>query len=137
MRKILNRLRDILPKRHRKEIKKKLYETENNEDLSEGNDEDEYLRKLVRNLNDKEKYSPYDRDHFDYHGIRDIENLFYEFSKEDYCKPVLVKSSFEGNYKYYESRGNKEKKLSVKQYLNKITPHLCDLINDHRIASRV
>ena len=69
--------------------------------------------------------------------MRDIENLFYEFSKKDFCKPVSVKSSFKGNYKYYERRGNKEKKLSVKQYLNKITPHLCDLINDHRIASRV
>ena len=67
IRRILNRLRDILPKRYRKEIKKKLYEIENNEDLSEAEKEenDEYLRKLVRNLNNKEKYSPYDRDDFD------------------------------------------------------------------------
>ena len=74
-----------------------------NEDLSEAEKEenDEYLRKLVRNLNNKEKYSPYDRDDFDYYGIRDIENLFYEFSKED-------------NYKYYESRGDKEKKIISK-----------------------
>ena len=70
IRRILNRLTDTLPKRYRKEIKKKLYEIENNEDLSEENDE--YLRKLVRNLNGKEKYSPYDCDDFDYHGIRDI-----------------------------------------------------------------
>ena len=69
-RRILNGLRDILSKRCRKEIKKKLYEIENNEDLSEENDE--YLRKLVRNLNGKEKCSPYDCDDFDYHGIRDI-----------------------------------------------------------------
>ena len=40
-------------------------------------------------------------------------------------------------YEYYESDGDKEKKLSVKQYLNKITPYLYDLINDHRIARRV
>ena len=73
-RRILNGLRDILSKRYRKEIKKKLYEIENNEDLSEAEKEenDEYLRKLVRNLNGKEKYSPYDCDDFDYHGIRDI-----------------------------------------------------------------
>ena len=31
----------------------------------------------------------------------------------------------------------KEKRLSVTQYLYKITPHLYDLINDHRIARRV
>ena len=136
---ILNRLRDILPKKYRKEIKDKLYEIEHQDNLSEAEKEenDEYLRKLVRILNDKEKHSPYDRDDLDYYGIRDIENLFDKVSEEDYYKPILVKSSFKGNYKYYESRGDKEKRLSVKQYLNKITPHLYDLINDHRIARRV
>ena len=48
-----------------------------------------------------------------------------------------MKSSFKGKYKYYESRGDNEKRLSVKQYLNKITQHLYDLINDHMIARRV
>ena len=52
-------------------------------------------------------------------GIRDIENLFDEVSQEDYFKPILIKSSFKGNYKYYESRGDKEKK-SVKQYLTRL-----------------
>ena len=139
LRRILNRLRDIIPKSYRKKITKNLYEIEHKENLSEAEKEenDEYLRKLVRNLNNKEKYSPYDRDDFDYYGIRDIENLFDEVSEEDYYKPILVKSSFKGNYKYYESRGDKEKRLSVKQYLNKITPYLYDLINDHRIARRV
>ena len=139
IRRILNRLKDILPKRYRKEIKEKLYEIEHNENLSEAEKEenDEYLRKLVRILNDKEDHSPCDRDDLDYYGIRDIENLFDEASEEDYYKPILVKSSFKGNYKYYESRGDKEKRLSVKQYLNKITSHLYDLINDHRIARRV
>ena len=44
------------------------------------------------------KYGLYDRDDFDYNGIRDIENLFDEVSEEDYYKPILVKSSFKGNY---------------------------------------
>ena len=79
----------------------------------------------------------YDRDDLDYYGIRDIGNLFDEVSKDDYHKPILVKSSIKANYKYYESGGDKEKRLSVRQYLNKITLHLYDLINDHRIASRV
>ena len=87
--------------------------------------------------NDKEKYSPYGRDDFDYYGIKDIENLFDEVSEEDYYKPILLKSSFKGNYKYYESRGDKEERLSVKQYLNNIKSHLYDLINDHRIARKV
>ena len=39
-------------------MKEKLYEIEHQENLSEENDE--YLRKLVRILNDKEKHSLYD-----------------------------------------------------------------------------
>ena len=42
--------------------------------------------------------------------MRDIESLFDEANEEDYYKPILVKSSFKGNYKYYESRGSKDKK---------------------------
>ena len=38
---------------------------------------------------------------------------------------------------YYESREDKEKKLSAKQYFSKIAQHLYDLINDYRIAKRV
>ena len=135
IRRILSRLRDILPKKDRKEIKDKLYKIEHQRNISE--EEQEYLRKLVRILNDKEEHSLYDRDDFDYYGIRDIEDLFDEASEEDYYKPIFVKRSHKGNYKYYESNGDKEKKLSVKQYLNKITPYLYDLINDHRIARRV
>ena len=116
-----------------KSFMKQLYE-----DLLEAEkEENEYLRKLVRILNDKEKHSPYDRDDLDYCGIRDIENLFDEVSEEDYYKSILVKSFFKGNYKYYESKGDQEKILSVRQYLNKITPQLYDLINNDRIARRV
>ena len=102
---LLNRLRDILPKRSRKEIKEKLYRIEHEENPSEVEKEanDEYLRKLVRILN--EKHSPYDYDDLDYYGIRDIENLFDKVSEEDYYKPILVKSS-------YESRGDKKKIIS-------------------------
>ena len=58
IRRILNRLKDILSRRYRKEIKEKLYEIQHNENLSEAEKEenDEYLRKLVRILNDKEKH---------------------------------------------------------------------------------
>ena len=45
---------------------------------------------------------------------------------------MLVKSYFKENYKYYESRGDKDKKLSVKQYLYKIMSYLSDLTNDHK-----
>ena len=55
IRRILNRLRDILPKKDRKEIKDKLYKIEHQRNISEAERENknEYLRKLVRILNNK------------------------------------------------------------------------------------
>ena len=104
IRRILNRLRDILPKKDRKEIKDKLYKIEHQRNISA--EDWKHLRKLVRILNDKEEHSLYDCDDFDYYGIRDIENLFDEASKENYYKPIFVKSSHKGNYKHYESNGD-------------------------------
>ena len=97
---------------------------------------DEYLRKLVRIFDNKEKYGPCNRDNFDYDGITDIPILFGQTSEEDYYKPIFVKSSHKGNYKH-ESKRDIEQKLSVKQDLNKIAPYLYNLINDHRINRRV
>ena len=63
-----------------------------------------------------------------------MENLFTNDDDNDdnYYKPILVKTSLKNNYKYCESRGDKDKKLSVKQYIYKIIPYLSDLINDHK-----
>ena len=93
VRRILDRLRDILPRKYRKEIKDKLYETEHQRNISEAEKEenDKYFRKLVRILNGKEKHSPYDRYDLDYYGMRDIEILFNEAIEKDYCKTILVK----------------------------------------------
>ena len=86
IRRILNRLRDILPKKDRKEIKNKLYKIEHQGNISEEERErnDEYLRKLVRILNNKETYGSGDRDDFDYYGITDTPILFSKTSKKDY-----------------------------------------------------
>ena len=66
---------------------------------------DEDLTKLVR-IFDKKKNRFHDRYDPDYYGIRDLLGMADE---EDYYKPILTKSSFKGNYKYYESRGDKNK----------------------------
>ena len=75
--KILDRLRDIPPKKYRKENKKKLYEIEHKENLSEQEKEenDEYLTKLLRDLNKKEDNLHHDRDDPDYYGIRRLEKV--------------------------------------------------------------
>ena len=72
-------------------------------------EEHDYLKKLVKILNDKEEQSLW-YDDFDYYVIRDIENLFDEGSEEDYYKQIFLKISHKGNYKH-ESNGDKEKKI--------------------------
>ena len=91
----------------------------------------DHLVKLVRTLDKKENINIMGDDLY-YHGIRDIENLFDNVNVNDYYKPTLVKSSFKKNYKYYESRGDKDKRLSVEQYLDMIKPYLSDLINENK-----
>ena len=93
------------------------------------------LVKLVKTLDKKEEYKYHDRDDLDYYGVRDIENLFDNDNDNDdnYYKPVLVKTFFKDGYKYYESRGDKDEKLSVKQYLYKIMSYLSDLINESKL----
>ena len=106
------------------------------QNLSDNEKEEIYdhLIKLVNSLNKKEKYQYHDRDDLDYYGIKDIENLFSNVDDidDDYYKPILIKRSFKNNYKYYESKGDKDKELSVKQYLYMIMPYLRDLTNNNK-----
>ena len=133
IRAILSRLGNIVTKNDREKIKKELYEIENKTNLSdkEKGKIDDNLLKLVNKLNKKEKHRYHYLDDLDYHGLTDIENAFDNID-DDYYKPILVKSSFNESYKYYESRGDKDKKLSIEQYLDVIKPYLSDLINDHK-----
>ena len=91
-----------------------------------------HLTELANILDKKEIYKNLDYNDLDYFGIRDRENLFININNSDYYGPILVKSSFENNYEYYEIRGDKTKKLSIKQYLSMITPHLTKLINERK-----
>ena len=131
---IRSRLGNIVTKNERDKIKKELYEIEYKKNLPDEEKEKIYnnLFELVNKLNKKEKYKYHGRDDLDYHGIRDMENLFDDIDNDDYYKPMLVKSSFKENYKYYESRCDKDKKLLVKLYLYKIMPYLSDLINENK-----
>ena len=48
---------------------------------------------------------------------------------------MKTKSAFNGNYIEYESKGDKDKNLSPKEYLDMIRPYLSDMINDHKTQS--
>ena len=92
-----------------------------------------YLDELERNLSKTKKY--YDYDDAEYRGIKDVKDLFGLSVGEDYYKPIITKGSFNNNYIPYESRGDKDKILTVNEYLDIIRPYLVDIINDHKIQS--
>ena len=58
----------------------------------------------------QEKYQYHEYDDLDYYGIKDIGNLFGKVDDDDdNYKLILIKSSYNDNYDYYESRGDKDK----------------------------
>ena len=56
---------------------------------------------------------------------------------EDYYKPIIARGAFNSSYIQYESKRDKRKNLSIKQYLNMIKPYLGDIINDHKTRGLV
>ena len=59
--------------------------------------------------------------------LRNIKNLFeYEKEEENYYKPVRGNNFWSNNYIQYKSNGNRNRILSVEEYLDKIRQYLCD-----------
>ena len=88
------------------------------------------LDKLERNLSKTKKY--YHNDDSEYKGIRSARNLLDFSINEDYYKPIITNSAFNNIYIQYESKGNKDKILTVNEYLDIIGPYLRDIINHHK-----
>ena len=117
-----NKLKDRFLKPKIKEIRKSLYEIENKKILSKSKikEIEPNLIKLEEILFKVNKY--YDYDDIEYKGIRD----------EDYYKPIKTDSTFKGNYIEYQNKGDKDKNLSIKEYLYMIITHLRDITNDYK-----
>ena len=61
---------------------------------------------------------------------RDFRNLFEnEDEEKNYYKPVSVSNFWRNNYSEYESNNDRNKTLSVEEYLNKIRSYLKDIMN--------
>ena len=50
---------------------------------------------------------------------------------------MKTNSAFNGDYTEYQSKGDKDKNLSPKEYLDMIRPYLSDLINDHKTPKKL
>ena len=88
------------------------------------------ILELEQNLSKTKKY--YDYDDIEYRGIRNVRDLFDLSIDEVYYKPIIARGVFNSSYIQYESKGDKGKNLSIKEYLNMIKPYLSDIINDHK-----
>ena len=63
--------------------------------------------------------------------LRDIKNIFdHEKEEENYYKPVTVNNLWRNNYMEYECNSDRNKTLSVKEYLNKIRSYSKDILNN-------
>ena len=132
IRKEFNELRLKCSKSKINEIRKNLYEIENEKNLfaSKTKEIERNLTELEENLSKTEKY--YDYGDIEYKGIRHAKDLFDLSIDEDYYKSIITKGVFNNNYIQYESKGDKGKNLSIRKYLSMIKPYLSDKINDHK-----
>ena len=56
--------------------------------------------------------------------LRNVKNLFeYEKEKETYLKPVRLNNFCSNTYIKYKSYGDKNRILSIEQYLDEIRPY--------------
>ena len=82
--------------------------------------------KNIRNLFRLEKETKAIKDRI----LRVVKNLFEYKEEENYYKPVRVSNLWSNNCVEYESNDDRNKTLSVEEYLNKIRPYLKDIINN-------
>ena len=112
-----------LSKSELKEIRKHLYNIENEKELLELETTKEYLGELDKKILKSDEY--YDDD-FEFIGIGNVQDLF----KILIYKPTIVKSGYNNNYIEYRSK--RDKLLTIEEYLDLIEPYLKELINYHK-----
>ena len=66
--------------------------------------------------------------------LRDLDFIFDP--EKDHFDPKKTVSAFNNNYIQYESMEDKDKNLSVKEYLDVIKPYLHDIINNYKAQGK-
>ena len=56
--------------------------------------------------------------------------------ENDHYEPKKTASAFNNSYIQYESMGDKDKNLSVEEYIDVIRPYLSDIINNHKAQGK-
>ena len=132
IRKGFNESRHKFSKLKINEIRRNLYEKENEKNLfvPKIKEIERDLLELEENLFQPKKY--YDYDDTEYKAIKNVKDLFDLPIDEDYYKAIITNGAFNNSYIQYESKRNKDKILTPSEYLDMIRPYLSDLINNHK-----
>ena len=65
-----------------------------------------------------------------------IQNKYLFEPKEGSYKPIRINKVFNSNYIEYKSSGDKDKTLSIKDYLDEIKPYLRGIINNRKTQGK-
>ena len=144
VKKLFNELRSNIYLAEIKKIREKLRKKEVvynflNEKVQEGsliNKEKKVLKNIIKNK--KKYFKNFKKDLKKlqkYNTTYGLKYLFIEPNEEDYYEPTKIKSAFDGSYILYESRRDRDAKLSLEDYFNIIKPYLKDMINNHKARS--
>ena len=85
---------------------------------------DRYLKNFNNNLKKLQKYQ--------YNTTYDLDYLSNEVNDGGYYEPAKIKSAFDGGYTLYESRGDKDGRLSIYEHFDIIRPYLKDMIDNDK-----
>ena len=133
---LFNEIRSNLFREKTKRIREKLYKKETVYNFLKEKDGltnkqkivlkniSKYLKKLNNDLKKLHKY----QDNITYGLIY----LFNDVNENDYYNPQEIKSAFDSNYVLYKSKGDKDAKLALWEYFNKIRPYLRDMIDNYK-----
>ena len=84
--------------------------------------EEENIIKDIRNVFRQKKENKAIKDRI----LRDIKSHF-EYKEENYYNPLRINNFLSNNYIEYKSNGDKNKTLSVEEYLTKVSPYLKEI----------
>ena len=124
---LVKKQRELEKKLHKKEANYNFWkDKEQNGSLT--NSEKKVLKKIDRSLKNFKKYLK---------KITKISIQCYTWlrlfiNELNYYRPTEVKSAFDGSYVLYESKGDKDARLSIDENFDIIRPYLKDAIDIHK-----
>ena len=146
--KLLNELRSSLFRAETRKIGEKLYKKEvvynflkekeqkgslTNEEKIALNNINKYFKNINKYFKNLKKYFKKDLEKLQkYNTTCGLKYLFNEPNEEDYYEPTEIKSAFDDSYILYESRGDKDAKLSINEYFDIIRPYLIDMTDNYK-----